>query len=174
MGAPKGNKYAIGNRGGKPPKFKTPEALAKAIDSYFEYIKGDQASRMEMRTDPLDQTKQALVEIKYWKREPDKPRIFAMILFLGFHSLQAFDRYEDKNEEYVRVVAMGKTRVADWYEQNLLVRGSSAGAGFALSNIVGWGLRSEQAYRDKDGKLTNPPASAIIMTTALPDTNKDI
>lgn len=173
MGAPKGNKYAIGNRGGKPPKFKTAKDLATAVDSYFEYIKGEQVTQMQNVVDPITKTAE-LKEVKFWKREPEKPLMFGMILFLGFNSPQALDRYEDKNDEYVRVVSLAKARIAMWYEKNLLERGVARGAAFALSNIVGWGNRIEQAYRDKDGKLTNPPANAVILTNAMPDTNTSI
>jgi hypothetical protein len=35
MGAPLGNKYALGNNGGRPLKFATVEELIEKIDSYF-------------------------------------------------------------------------------------------------------------------------------------------
>ena len=35
MGAPKGSKNALGNKGGRPLKYKTPEELETAIDKYF-------------------------------------------------------------------------------------------------------------------------------------------
>lgn len=36
MAAPKGNKYALGNNGGRPPHYKTVEELQSAINDYFE------------------------------------------------------------------------------------------------------------------------------------------
>jgi hypothetical protein len=35
MSAPKGNKNAIGNNGGRPSLFKTPDELQLKIDEYF-------------------------------------------------------------------------------------------------------------------------------------------
>lgn len=35
MAAAKGNKYALGNKGGAPPLYKTPEELQSKIDEYF-------------------------------------------------------------------------------------------------------------------------------------------
>lgn len=35
MGAPKGNKNALGNEGGRPPMFGTPEELQNKISEYF-------------------------------------------------------------------------------------------------------------------------------------------
>lgn len=173
MGAPKGNKYAIGNRGGRPPKFKTPKELAIAIDSYFEYIKGEQVTQMQNVVDPITKTAE-LKEVKFWKREPEKPLMFGLILFLGFHSPNAFDNFNKEDKEFQGVIAKAKNRIAMHYEKHLLERGTSRGAAFALSNIVGWGNRIEQAYRDQDGKLTNPPANAVILTNAMPDTNTSI
>ena len=34
--APKGNQYAVGNKGGRPPIFKTVQELDQAINEYFE------------------------------------------------------------------------------------------------------------------------------------------
>ena len=36
MGAPIGNNYGIGNDGGRPPLFETPEQLSDAIQAYFD------------------------------------------------------------------------------------------------------------------------------------------
>lgn len=172
MAAPKGNKYAIGNRGGRPPKFKTPDDLAKKIDSYFEYIHGDKETKMMNVLNPLTNETE-LKEVTKWKREPEKPRIFALLLFLGFQSLQAFNSYEEKDKEFLRVIELGKSRVADWYESNLMERGNR-GAAFALSNLVGWGNRTDQGFRGADGKPINPPANAVILTNVMPDANKDL
>lgn len=35
MAAPKGNTYALGNDGGRPPKYETPEELAEAVEDYL-------------------------------------------------------------------------------------------------------------------------------------------
>lgn len=39
MGAPKNNKFAVGNKGGRPPKFKTPKELEEVIELYIEDCK---------------------------------------------------------------------------------------------------------------------------------------
>lgn len=36
MGAPQGNKFAIGNKGGAPPVFNTPEELQNKVNEYLE------------------------------------------------------------------------------------------------------------------------------------------
>jgi len=40
MGAPKGNKNALGNNGGKPPVYDSPEKLQISVDLYFDYKEG--------------------------------------------------------------------------------------------------------------------------------------
>jgi len=35
MSAPKGNQFALGNNGGRPPKYETPEKLANAVEDYL-------------------------------------------------------------------------------------------------------------------------------------------
>lgn len=35
MAAPKGNQYALGNKGGREPFYKTPEQMEEAIEAYF-------------------------------------------------------------------------------------------------------------------------------------------
>lgn len=41
MAAAPGNKYAVGNNGGRPPLFATPDELMNSCDGYFEYVKGE-------------------------------------------------------------------------------------------------------------------------------------
>lgn len=36
MAAPKNNKYAVGNNGGRPPKYGSAKELAAAVDEYLE------------------------------------------------------------------------------------------------------------------------------------------
>lgn len=36
MAAPKGNKYAVGNNGGRPSTYETPEQLEKAVEEYLD------------------------------------------------------------------------------------------------------------------------------------------
>ena len=40
MAAPKGNKNAVGNKGGSPPFYKSPNELQKACDNYFNSLEG--------------------------------------------------------------------------------------------------------------------------------------
>jgi hypothetical protein len=172
MPAPKGNKYAIGNKGGRPPKYKTPEAMAKEIDAYFEYIKGEQATNMEMVTDPKT-LQSSLQSVTRWVRPPEPATIMGLILYLGFSSLQAFDHYEENDEDFLRTIQRGRARVMQAYEIALHSRETVRGAMFILP-AMGLGGKTEITYYGKDGKPVDPPSNNTIVTNVLPNTNKDL
>jgi hypothetical protein len=70
MAAPKGNKYAVGNKGGSPAFFKTPEEMQKAVDKYFA------------------------TEI------PTKYTVCGLTLALGFSDVQSLLNYQKKDMFY--------------------------------------------------------------------------
>jgi hypothetical protein len=88
MAAPKGNKFALGNTGGKPPRFETPAELAAKITEYFDYC----------------------------IKEKEKVTITGLILYCGFCDRQALDGYVDKSEEFALTVKRAKTAVTHSYE----------------------------------------------------------
>lgn len=171
MPAPKGNKYAIGNRGGRPPVFKTPEDMGKKIDEYFEWIKGEQKTEMRMVTDPKSLT-QSLQSVTYWVREPEPVTITGLILFLGFSSLNAFDHYKEKSEEFLLTLDRAKLRVMQSYEVKLGWRETVRGSIFILS-AMGLGGKTEITYFGKDGKPVDPPSQNVI-TNVMPNTNNEL
>jgi hypothetical protein len=173
MAAPKGNKYAIGNRGGRPPLYETPEKLGKEIDRYFEYIKGEKERKTMLVMDQLT-NKSEMKEVEVWIREKEKPTMFGLLLFLGFHSMQAFDHYEEKNDEFLITISRGKQRIAKWYEECLTEKGIARGAAFALGAIVGWGTKNEVQYFGKDGKPVDPPQGGATLITLMPGTQKEL
>lgn len=103
--APKGNKYALGNNGGKPPYYDNPEVLESKVNEYFnDCIK----------------TKQ-------------HPKITGLTLYLGFCELKSLDDYE-KKEEFVHIIKRSRLAVQLSYEQ-LLISNNATGAIFALKNM---------------------------------------
>ena len=120
MGAPKGNKYAVGNNGGRPALFKNEAELSNAVESYFEYIKG------------VENKKTA----GGWDRYPEPPTITGLALFLGFDSRQSLYEYEEKGNEFTCIIKRARLKVENGYEKNL--HGSNnTGSIFALKNM-GW------------------------------------
>lgn len=105
MAAPFGNKFALGNNGGRPPKYETPEQLEIKILEYFSYLK-----------------------------EADEfPTVTGLALFLGFCSRQGLYEYRDK-DEFSDLVKRALTVVESHYE-NRLNSGAPTGAIFALKNM---------------------------------------
>jgi hypothetical protein len=121
MPAPKGNKYAIGNKGGRPPVFKNPKHLSKKVDEYFDYILGEF---------------HIVGKKKVFDREPEPATIMGLVLYLGFNGRQSLDDYAEKNEEYSDVIKRARARVQYEYEKRLS-EPKPTGSIFALKNM-GW------------------------------------
>jgi hypothetical protein len=140
MPAPKGNQYAIGNKGGRPPVFKSPKALAKKVDAYFIYIQGEYKEIKHRLKDP--QTGKVTVEKEMVEvRPPENATITGLALYLGFVNRRSLDDYEERGDEFSGVVARARARVEYSYEQRLYFR-DSQGAVFALKNM-GWKDKQE-------------------------------
>jgi hypothetical protein len=87
MGAPKGNVYALGNKGGRPPMYDSPEELATQVNSYFGYC----------------------------KKSDIKATITGLALYLGFCSRQSLEDYVEK-EEFTYIIKRAKLAVENSYE----------------------------------------------------------
>lgn len=124
MAAAKGNKYAIGNNGGRPPIFKDANALGKKVDEYFEYIKGE-----------FIEQKKGRKTTRVWLRDPEPATITGLVLFLGFASRSSLDDYE-KDEVFSYIIKRARARVEHEYEKRLL-SDKATGSIFALKNM-GW------------------------------------
>lgn len=129
MAAPKGNKFAKGNEGGRQPQFQSNEILQQKVEQYFIYIKGEKKT--------TGKGKDAITE---WVRYPENATISGLALFLGFESRQSFYDYE-KNEEFSYTIKKARLRIESAYEQELLSR-NATGAIFALKNF-GWRDKQE-------------------------------
>jgi len=88
MAAPKGNKFALGNTGGRPPKFDSPESLMEKIIEYFTGCEENNS----------------------------KATITGLTLFLGFESRSSLDDYAEKNNEYSYIIKRAKLAVENSYE----------------------------------------------------------
>lgn len=90
MAAPRFNKFALGNNGGRPPKFKTPEELEAKIQEYFEWsIKNN-----------------------------EKITITGLVLFIGMCGRNQLDEYAKKSQEFMNIIKRAKTVVENSYELN--------------------------------------------------------
>jgi hypothetical protein len=89
MAAPIGNKYALGNTGGRPAHYDTPEEFAAACQDYFDWC-------MQSAT---------------------KTTITGLALYLGFCSRSSLDDYVDK-QEFSFIAKRAKLAVENGYEMS--------------------------------------------------------
>lgn len=147
MAAPKGNKYAVGANGGKPPLFKSANDLIKAIDGYFQYIQG------EYRT---------IRGKKQYTRDPEPATVTGLALYLGFASRQSLFDYEQK-EEYSYIIKRARTYVEHEYEK-ALSGDKPTGAIFALKNM-NWRDKIETEH---SGSIDMPVPEIKVYNSAPP------
>lgn len=107
MGAPKDNLFALGNAGGRPPKYETPEQLKDKATEYFNHV-----------TDKFGKC---------------RATISGLSSYLGFEDRKSFYDY-GKKEEFVHTIKKLRQFVEQCYESHLYAH-SAAGAIFALKNI---------------------------------------
>lgn len=113
MGAPKGNKFAVGlTTNGRPPMFKNVGEITIKINEYFLSL--------------LDEEQKEYIE---------RPTITGLALYLGFCSRNSFYDYI-KKKDFKYIVKRASQVVAMSYEEMLLTK-LSTGAIFALKNM-GW------------------------------------
>lgn len=105
MAAPKGNLYALGNGGGRPRIYATPEECEVEIMSFFEMC-------VEKKVDPT---------------------ITGLALFLGFTSRNMLYEYRER-EEFSGIIKRAMLAVECSYEQSLHTF-KYGGAVFALKNM---------------------------------------
>lgn len=163
MAPPKGHKYSVGNSGGRPPVYKTPQTLAKKVDGYFKYIEGEH--HIEVKRVENEETKKIeRVKVKVWDRYPEPATITGLTLFLGFANRQSLYDYGGNNK-FSGIIARARLRVEHEYEKSL--QGKSAhGAAFALKQM-GWSDRQEVIQ-------TSTNTNVNYNTTLSPDEIKEI
>lgn len=114
MAAPLGNTFALGNSGGSPPFYETPEQMWEKAMEYFLMCTN--------KSGKINAT------------------ISGLSFFLGFESRQSFYDYEQK-EEFTYTVRRLRLAIEACYEANLFTF-NTAGAIFALTNM-GWRHKTE-------------------------------
>ena len=126
MAAPKGNLFALGNNGGRPAKYETPEELEKEIDGFFQYC----------------------------QTEEQYPTVCGLSLYLGFNSRQSLYNYRDKKDngkEFLDLIKRALSFIEMHYETRLNSQ-ACTGAIFALKNM-GWRDKTEVEQTNRDVTL---------------------
>ena len=101
MAAPKGNSYALGNTGGRPPFYKDAKEMADKIAEWIEYE---------------DSLKKADA---YSGEGKGVYTIEGCALYLGFASVQSLYDYKEKSEEFAYVLLRVKLTLTKWNPQKL-------------------------------------------------------
>jgi len=140
VAAPIGNKYAVGNTGGRPPMFTSVDDLMEKVTAYFDYIQG------EFHEEPYDVQDEETGDIetkftKVWDRYPERPTITGLSLFLGFADKQSMYDYK-KKEEFSYPIKRALSVIENNYEM-MLDSKTPTGAIFALKNMD-WKDKIEQ------------------------------
>lgn len=125
MAAPKGNKYAIGNNGGRPPVYDSPDKLHEKIIEYFDSLIPESTEG--------ESKEQAIVQF---------PTVTGLALYLGFADKSSLYYYRDKKEkEFSYPIKRALLVIENHYETGLNYKGAT-GAIFALKNMK-WTDKSE-------------------------------
>lgn len=133
MAAPKGNQYALGNKGGRPLKIKSLEELQEKIEYFFNdsdsyaYVEDDEG-------------------IKRYK-----PTITGLALQLNVDR-ETITNYQDR-EEYFDTIKGARSRVELFLEQRLFLN-NPTGTIFNLKNNFGWTDKQQLDHQSSDGSMT--------------------
>jgi len=132
MAAAIGNKYAVGNEGGRPLKFPTVESLETKINRYFNSISFDEPVKDEMGEPIYDRDGMPIVKVSYIS----PPSVLGMCLFLDIDRARLLE-YEQK-EEFRNAIKRAKAKVEQYLADQLNRTTQVAGIIFNLKNNFGW------------------------------------
>jgi hypothetical protein len=111
--APKGNLFAVGNTGGRPPLYESAEEISNKIAEYIDWE--DKASGNG-------------------KAGKGKYTMEGCALFLGFCSVQSLYDNEKRNDEFSYVIKRFRLWLQAYHVQGLRWAGSTQGSIFWLKN----------------------------------------
>ncbi len=115
MPAPKGNKFAVGNSGGRPRLFQSTEAFEEKANAYFAQITSD-----------------------------ERPTLAGLCLFMGFCDKESFSNYATYGDEFSRTIKRVQLRIeADRHNRLIGKDTFTPGVIFDLKNNHGWVDRQE-------------------------------
>lgn len=110
MAAEKGNKYAVGNEGGRPPIHTDPKEVERLCQEYFK----------------------KLIELTV----PKPPTVTGLTLYLGFADKSSLYDYAEK-DEFSHSIKRALTTIEQYHEEAAANSDKCAGNIFVLKNF-GW------------------------------------
>lgn len=130
MGAPKGNLYALGNKGGRPKKYNTVDEMQVLIDEYFESCFAD----VPLRTKDGD--------VIGFERQQTRPYTITGLCLALDMSRDALLEYQG-NKEFADTISRAKLKIHNYAEEQLFQSKNPAGVMFNLKNNYGWKDKTE-------------------------------
>ena len=118
-------------RVGRPPKFKSVEAMERLIEAYFEGCRGE-----VLRDADDEPVLNKYGEVVMVGARP--PTMTGLALALGFADRSSLLDYEGK-PQFEAVIRRAKSRIEQYTEERLFDRDGNRGAQFSLqNNFRGW------------------------------------
>ena len=139
-------------KGGRPPKWKSVEAMQEAIDKYFESCKGEP---LMIDGEPF---MDKLGNVVLIHQHP--PTVTGLALALGFTSRLALLNYEAR-PEFFNAVTRAKARCEEYAEERLFDKDGQRGAAFSLRCNFRWsedGSGKEDGSGDSNSGVVELPA----------------
>lgn len=149
MGAPKNNKFALNNNGGRPPIYDNPEDLIEKIIDYFEHIKGEVDAEEEFILTGEG------VKVTNYTRHPEEPTITGLALHLGFACKTSLHDYR-KKKEFSYPIKRAISIIEQSYEKGLREK-NFGGSIFALKNM-GWADKIENVNTNLNTEVDFDPS----------------
>ncbi len=138
----------MAKRIGRPPKWKSPEALDKAIDKYFEDIQGhpyvQEDGSVLCGKDGLPIIVGA---------EP--PTMAGLALALGFANRTSLLQYEGK-PQFMASISRARTKIEKYAEGRLYDRDGARGAEFSLKYNFRWAQEEQTQQAAAQGVVILP------------------
>lgn len=150
-----GNLFSVGNTGGAPPLYKTPQEMCDKLAEYIAYE--DSRKRPD----------------QYIKEGKGIYTLEGAALFLGFSTRQSFYDYGTRkgNEEFAYIVDRFKLFLTQWNAQKLYWGGTFAGAMFWLKN---WGGYKDEVTQNQNQTITEVRPQIFQVGTPLANNEADV
>lgn len=136
-----GNQYALGNKGGRPPKYSNVEEMQVLIDAYFLSCHKEiwiNHSKVDKKTgETINNWQPVLDRDGSIKTEQIKPyTVTGLAASLGM-TRQGLVDYSNK-DEFTDTIKAAKSKIEQFSEETLYTARNPVGAIFNLKNNWGW------------------------------------
>lgn len=129
-------------KGGRPPRYATPEAMQEVIDAYFEKCRGRVLTKSDGSVVYDKRGKPVVVDER-------PPTMTGLALALGFNSRQSLLNYKARGE-FLDTTTRARSLVEQATEERLFDKDGVHGARFSLANnFDGWKEKLELAADEK-------------------------